>query len=177
MYLALAYAFCFGGARAGVLETTFRTETETDLFGEQAVLCGGVCALMQAGFETLCDAGYDPRNAYFECIHEMKLIVDLIYQSGFAGMRYSISNTAEYGDYITGPKIITEDTKKAMRKVLSDIQDGTFAKDFLLDMSDAGSQVHFKAMRKLAAEAPAEVFGKEVRKLYSWSDEDKLINN
>ena len=175
--IGLAYALGIGGARAGVLETTFRTETETDLFGEQAVLCGGVCALMQAGFETLVEAGYDPRNAYFECIHEMKLIVDLIYQSGFAGMRYSISNTAEYGDYITGPKIITEDTKKAMRKVLSDIQDGTFAKDFLLEMSDAGSQVHFKAMRKLAAEAPAEVFGKEVRKLYSWSDEDKLINN
>ena len=175
--IGLAYALGIGGARAGVLETTFRTETETDLFGEQAVLCGGVCALMQAGFETLVEAGYDPRNAYFECIHEMKLIVDLIYQSGFAGMRYSISNTAEYGDYITGPKIITEDTKKAMRKVLSDIQDGTFAKDFLLDMSDAGSQVHFKAMRKIAAEAPAEVFGKEVRKLYSWSDEDKLINN
>ena len=105
-----------GGARAGLLETTFRTETETDLFGEQAVLCGGVCALMQAGFETLCEAGYDPRNAYFECIHEMKLIVDLIYQSGFAGMRYSISNTAEYGDYVTGPKIVTAETKKAMKK-------------------------------------------------------------
>ncbi len=175
--IALAYALGIGGARAGVLETTFRTETETDLFGEQAVLCGGVCALMQAGFETLCEAGYDPRNAYFECIHEMKLIVDLIYQSGFAGMRYSISNTAEYGDYITGPKIITEETKKAMKKVLTDIQDGTFAKDFLLDMSNAGGQVHFKAMRKLAAEAPAEVIGTEVRKLYSWSDEDKLINN
>lgn len=175
--IGLAYAAGIGGARAGVLETTFRTETETDLFGEQAVLCGGVCALMQAGFETLCEAGYDPRNAYFECIHEMKLIVDLIYQSGFAGMRYSISNTAEYGDYITGSKVITEDTKKAMKKVLSDIQDGTFAKDFLLDMSDAGSQVHFKAMRKLAAEHPAEVVGEEVRKLYSWSDEDKLINN
>ena len=175
--LALAYALGIGGARAGVLETTFRTETETDLFGEQAVLCGGVCALMQAGFETLCDAGYDPRNAYFECIHEMKLIVDLIYQSGFAGMRYSISNTAEYGDYITGPKIITEDTKKAMRKVLSDIQDCTFSNYFLLVMIDVGSQVHFKAMRKMAAEAPDEVFGKEVRKLYSWSDEDKLINN
>ncbi len=157
--------------------TTFRTETETDLFGEQAVLCGGVCALMQAGFETLVEAGYDPRNAYFECIHEMKLIVDLIYQSGFEGMRYSISNTAEYGDYITGPKIITEDTKKAMKKVLSDIQDGTFAKDFLLDMSDAGSQVHFNAMRKIAAEHPSEVVGKDIRKLYSWSDEDKLINN
>ncbi|MCR4606035.1 MAG: ketol-acid reductoisomerase [Eubacterium sp.] len=174
---ALAYALAIGGARAGVLETTFRTETETDLFGEQAVLCGGVCALMQAGFETLCEAGYDPRNAYFECIHEMKLIVDLIYQSGFAGMRYSISNTAEYGDYITGPKIITEDTKKAMKKVLADIQDGTFAKDFLLDMSDAGGQVHFKAMRKKASEHPSEVVGESIRKLYSWSNEDKLINN
>ena len=173
--LALAYALGIGGARAGVLETTFRTETETDLFGEQAVLCGGVCALMQAGFETLCEAGYDPRNAYFECIHEMKLIVDLIYQSGFAGMRYSISNTAEYGDYITGPKIITEDTKKAMKKVLSDIQDGSFAKDFLLDMSPAGGQAHFRAMRKRAAEAPAEQIGEEVRKLYSWSDEDSSI--
>ncbi|MBQ7901001.1 MAG: ketol-acid reductoisomerase [Clostridia bacterium] len=175
--LGLAYALGIGGARAGVLETTFRTETETDLFGEQAVLCGGVCALMQAGFETLTEAGYDPRNAYFECIHEMKLIVDLIYQSGFEGMRYSISNTAEYGDYITGPKIITEDTKKAMKKVLSDIQDGTFAKDFLLDMSDAGSQVHFKAMRKLAKEHACEKVGADIRKLYSWSDEDKLINN
>ena len=175
--LALAYSLAIGGARAGVLETTFRTETETDLFGEQAVLCGGVCALMQAGFETLVEAGYDPRNAYFECIHEMKLIVDLIYQSGFAGMRYSISNTAEYGDYVTGPKIITEDTKKAMKKILSDIQDGTFAKDFLLDMSDAGRQVHFKAMRKLASEHPSEKVGEEIRKLYSWNGEDKLINN
>ena len=175
---ALAYAAGIGGARAGVLETTFRTETETDLFGEQAVLCGGVCALMQAGFETLCEAGYDPRNAYFECIHEMKLIVDLIYQSGFAGMRYSISNTAEYGDYITGPKIVTEDTKKAMKQILSDIQDGTFAKDFLLEMSPAGRQVHFKALRKLASEHPSEAVGKEIRKLYSWNnDEDKLINN
>ena len=175
--LALAYSLAIGGARAGVLETTFRTETETDLFGEQAVLCGGVCALMQAGFETLVEAGYDPRNAYFECIHEMKLIVDLIYQSGFAGMRYSISNTAEYGDYVTGPKIITEDTRKAMKKILSDIQDGTFAKDFLLDMSEAGGQVHFKAMRKIAAEHPSEVVGEEIRKLYSWNGEDKLINN
>ena len=175
--LALAYSLAIGGARAGVLETTFRTETETDLFGEQAVLCGGVCALMQAGFETLCEAGYDPRNAYFECIHEMKLIVDLIYQSGFKGMRYSISNTAEYGDYVTGPKIITEDTKKAMKKVLSDIQDGTFAKEFLLDMSPAGRQVHFKAMRKKAAEHPSEIVGESIRKLYSWNGEDKLINN
>ena len=142
--IALAYSLAIGGARAGVLETTFRTETETDLFGEQAVLCGGLCALMQAGFE---------------------------------GMRYSISNTAEYGDYITGPKIITEDTKKAMKQILKDIQDGTFAKDFLLDMSAAGGQAHFKAMRKLAAEHESEKVGKEIRKLYSWSDEDKLINN
>ena len=175
--IGLAYALGIGGARSGVLETTFRTETETDLFGEQAVLCGGVCALMQAGFETLVEAGYDPRNAYFECIHEMKLIVDLIYQSGFAGMRYSISNTAEYGDYITGPKIITEETKKTMKKILKDIQDGTFAKDFLLDMSSAGGQVHFNAMRKLASEHPSEAVGADIRKLYSWSDEDKLINN
>ena len=156
--LALAYGLGIGGARA--------------------VLCGGVCALMQAGFETLCEAGYDPRNAYFECIHEMKLIVDLIYQSGFAGMRYSISNTAEYGDYVTGPKIVTAETKKAMKKILSDIQDGTFAKEFLLDMSPAGRQVHFKAMRKLASEHPSEKVGEEIRKLYSWNDEsDKLINN
>ena len=175
--IGLAYALGIGGARAGVLETTFRTETETDLFGEQAVLCGGVCALMHAGFETLVEAGYDPRNAYFECIHEMKLIVDLIYQSGFSGMRYSISNTAEYGDYITGPKIITEETKKTMKKILADIQDGSFAKDFLLDMSSAGAQVHFNAMRKKAAEHPSEIVGQEIRKLYSWSDEDKLINN
>ena len=176
--IALAYALGIGGARAGVLETTFQTETETDLFGEQAVLCGGVCALMQAGFETLCEAGYDERNAYFECIHEMKLIVDLIYQSGFKGMRYSISNTAEYGDYITGPKVVTEETKKAMKKVLADIQDGTFAKDFLLDMSSAGRQAHFKAMRRNAAAHKLEEVGEEIRKLYSWNnEEDKLINN
>ena len=174
---ALAYALAIGGARAGVLETTFRTETDTDLFGEQAVLCGGVCALMQAGFETLVEAGYDPRNAYFECIHEMKLIVDLIYQSGFAGMRYSISNTAEYGDYVTGKRIITKESREGMKQVLAEIQDGTFAKDFLLDMSSAGSQVHFKAMRKLASEHPSEIVGEEIRKLYSWNGEDKLINN
>ncbi len=176
--MALAYGAGIGGARAGLLETTFRTETETDLFGEQAVLCGGVCALMQAGFDTLVEAGYDPRNAYFECVHEMKLIVDLIYQSGFAGMRYSISNTAEYGDYVTGPKLITDETKKTMKKILSDIQDGTFAKEFLLDMSEAGGQVHFQAMRKLHAEHPSEKIGAEIRKLYSWNNEsDKLINN
>ena len=175
---ALAYGAAIGGARAGLLETTYRIETETDLFGEQAVLCGGVCALMQTGFETLVEAGYDPRNAYFECIHEMKLIVDLIYQSGFEGMRYSISNTAEFGDYITGPKLITEDTKTAMKKVLADIQDGPFANQFLVDMSPAGRQAHFKAMRKKASEHLSESVGKEIRKLYSWNNEDsKLINN
>ena len=173
---ALAYGAGIGGSRAGILETTFRVETETDLFGEQAVLCGGVSALMQAGFETLVEAGYDPRNAYFECIHEMKLIVDLIYQSGFAGMRYSVSNTAEYGDYVTGPKIITEDTKKAMKKVLSDIQDGTFASEFIQDMKNG--QIHFQAMKKKAADHPSEAVGTEIRKLYSWNNEnDKLINN
>lgn len=174
---ALAYGAAIGGARAGLLDTTFRTETETDLFGEQAVLCGGVCQLMQTGFEVLVEAGYDPKNAYFECIHEMKLIVDLIYQSGFEGMRKSISNTAEYGDYITGPKLITEDTKKAMKKVLADIQDGSFAKEFLLEMSAAGGQAHFKAMRQLHNEHECEKVGADIRSLYSWSDEDKLLNN
>ena len=176
--IAKAYGAGIGGARAGLLETTFKTECETDLFGEQAVLCGGVCALMQAGFETLVEAGYDPRNAYFECVHEMKLIVDLIYQSGFAGMRYSISNTAEYGDYITGPKIVTEDTKKAMKKILSDIQDGTFANDFLTVMSSSTRQAKFKALREKAANHQSEKVGAEIRKLYSWNNEnDKLINN
>ena len=172
---ALAYALAIGGARAGVLVTTFREETETDLFGEQAVLCGGVCALMQAGFETLVEAGYAPESAYFECIHEMKLIVDLIFQSGFAGMRYSISNTAEYGDYITGPKIITEETKKAMKQVLTDIQDGTFAKDWLTE--NAVNAPHFNAMRRRAAQHPSETVGAELRKLYSWNNENKLLDN
>ena len=173
---ALAYGLGVGGARAGLLETTFKTETETDLFGEQAVLCGGVCALMQAGYETLVEAGYDPRNAYFECIHEMKLIVDLIYQSGFAGMRYSISNTAEYGDYLTGPKIITPETKATMKKILSDIQDGTFASEFIQDMKNG--RIHFQAMRTKAQSHPSEEIGSEIRKLYSWNNEDdKLINN
>ncbi len=173
--LALAYALGIGGARAGVLQTTFREETETDLFGEQAVLCGGVCALMKAGFETLVEAGYEPESAYFECIHEMKLIVDLIYESGFAGMRYSISNTAEYGDYITGPKIITDDTKKAMKKILADIQDGSFAKEWLLE-NQVGTP-HFMAMRKREAAHQLEKTGAELRKLYSWNDTNKLIDN
>ena len=165
--MALAYALGIGGARAGVLETTFRTETETDLFGEQAVLCGGVCALMQAGFETLVEAGYDPRNAYFECIHEMKLIVDLIYQSGFAGMRYSISNTAEYGDYITGPKIITKESRAAMKQVLKDIQDGTFASEFKQEFN-AGKKAHFLAMRRVEASHPMHKVGDELRSMMSW---------
>ena len=173
--MALAYGQGIGGARAGILETTFKVETETDLFGEQAVLCGGVCALMKAGFETLVEAGYAPENAYFECVHEMKLIVDLIYESGFAGMRYSISNTAEYGDYITGPKIVTDETKKAMKKILSDIQDGTFAKDWLTE-NQVGCP-HFNAMRKNEASQQLEKVGSELRKLYSWNDTDKLINN
>lgn len=173
--MALAYGQGVGGARAGILETTFKVETETDLFGEQAVLCGGVTALMKAGFETLVEAGYAPENAYFECVHEMKLIVDLIYESGFAGMRYSISNTAEYGDYITGPKIVMDETKKAMKKILSDIQDGTFAKDWLLE-NQSGCP-HFNAMRKNEAAQPLEKVGAELRKLYSWNDTDKLINN
>ena len=173
--MALAYGQGIGGARAGILETTFKVETETDLFGEQAVLCGGVCALMKAGFETLVEAGYAPENAYFECIHEMKLIVDLIYESGFAGMRYSISNTAEYGDYITGPKIVTEETKKNMKKILADIQDGTFAKDWLLE--NQANCPHFMAMRKREASHQLEQVGAELRKLYSWNDTNKLIDN
>ena len=165
----LAYAAGIGGARAGVIETTFKIETETDLFGEQAVLCGGVCALMQAGFETLTEAGYAPENAYFECIHEMKLIVDLIYQGGFEAMRKSISNTAEYGDYVTGKRIITEETKKEMKKVLSEIQDGTFARNWINECNT--NQIHFKTTRKLKAEHPLEAVGKELRKMYSWNEE------
>ena len=167
--IGLAYALAIGGARAGVLETTFRTETETDLFGEQAVLCGGVCALMQAGFDTLVEAGYDPRNAYFECIHEMKLIVDLINEGGFSKMRYSISNTAEYGDYRTGKRLITEETRKEMKKVLTEIQDGTFASEFLTEMSPKGGRkVHFLAERRMQAEHPIEKVGAELRSMMSW---------
>ena len=172
---ALAYALAIGGARAGVLKTTFREETETDLFGEQAVLCRGVTALMKAGFETLVEAGYEPESAYFECIHEMKLIVDLIFQSGFDGMRYSISNTAEYGDYITGPKIVTEETKKAMKQVLKDIQEGTFARNWLLE-NQVGCP-NFMAKRKQEASHQLEEVGKELRKLYSWNNENKLLDN
>ncbi|MBR2576735.1 MAG: ketol-acid reductoisomerase [Firmicutes bacterium] len=173
--IALAYALAIGGARAGVLQTTFREETETDLFGEQVVLCGGITALMKAGFETLVEAGYEPESAYFECIHEVKLIVDLIFESGFAGMRYSISNTAEYGDYITGPKIVTDETKATMKKVLSDIQDGTFAKNWLLENQTGCPS--FNAMRKREAAHQLEQVGAELRKLYSWNADNKLIDN
>ncbi|NLP35103.1 MAG: ketol-acid reductoisomerase [Clostridiales bacterium] len=173
--LGLAYSLAIGGARAGVLETTFREETETDLFGEQAVLCGGVTALMKAGYEVLVEAGYEPESAYFECIHEMKLIVDLINESGFAGMRYSISNTAEYGDYMTGPKIITEDTKNAMRKVLAEIQDGTFARNWLLE-NQIGC-TNFNARRRIEADHPLEKVGSELRKMMSWTNNNKLIDN
>ena len=160
----LAYALAVGGPRAGVLQTTFRGETETDLLGSQAVLCGGVTALMKAGFETLVEAGYEPESAYFECIHEMKLIVDLIYQSGFAGMRYSVSNTAEYGDYITGPKIITDEAKKAMKGVLADIQDGTFAKNWLLE--NQVNERNFKAMHRQTSQHELENVGAELIKIY-----------
>ena len=170
MEYALAYAAAIGGSRAGVLETTFRQETETDLFGEQAVLCGGVCALMQAGFETLVEAGYDPQNAYFECIHEMKLIVDLIYQGGFSRMRYSISDTAEYGDYEVGPRIVTEETKKEMKKVLTEIQNGTFARNWILE--NRVGRPHFNAERRMHAEHQLESVGRELRKMYSWNKED-----
>ena len=168
--IGLAYAAGIGGARAGVLMTTFKDETETDLFGEQAVLCGGVTALMQAGFETLVEAGYAPENAYFECIHEMKLIVDLIYQGGFSRMRYSISNTAEYGDYEIGKRIITEDTKKEMKKVLTEIQNGTFARNWILE--NRVNRPHFNAERRMHAEHQLEQVGKELRKMYSWSGEE-----
>lgn len=166
--MGLAYAAGVGGARAGVLETTFKMETETDLFGEQAVLCGGVTALMQAGFETLVEAGYDPQNAYFECIHEMKLIVDLIYHGGFTEMRASISDTAEYGDYEIGKRIITDETKKEMKKVLAEIQDGTFARNWIAENSV--NRPHFNATRKLKADHELEHVGAEIRKLYSWND-------
>ncbi|MDR3242893.1 MAG: ketol-acid reductoisomerase [Clostridiales Family XIII bacterium] len=167
--LALGYAAGIGGSRAGVLETTFRQETETDLFGEQTVLCGGVTALMQAGFEVLVEAGYDPANAYFECIHEMKLIVDLIYQGGFGRMRYSVSDTAEYGDYEVGKRIITEDTKAEMRKVLAEIQDGTFAREWIAE--NKMGRPHFLACRRIKQEHELEKVGKELRKMYSWNEE------
>lgn len=164
--IALAYALGIGGARAGILETTFKEETETDLFGEQAVLCGGVSALMKAGFEVLVEAGYQPESAYFECMHEMKLIVDLVNSGGLSYMRYSISDTAEYGDYQVGPRIITEDTKNEMRKVLKEIQEGTFAKNWIVE--NQANRPNFNACRRIESEHQIEVVGKELRKMMSW---------
>ncbi len=167
---AMAYAKGIGGTRAGVLETSFREETETDLFGEQAVLCGGLSALIKAGFETLVAAGYQPELAYFECLHEVKLIVDLVVEGGLAKMRDSISNTAEYGDYTRGPRIVTEQTKAEMRKVLQEIQSGQFARDFVLE-NQAGKP-GFTAMRRLEAEHPIEDVGKDLRAMFSWMKKD-----
>ena len=164
--IALAYAAGVGGARAGVLETTFKEETETDLFGEQAVLCGGVTALMKAGFETLVEAGYQPESAYFECVHEMKLIIDLVAKGGLSYMRYSISDTAEYGDYSTGPRIITEETKKEMKKVLAEIQNGEFAKNWILE--NKANRASFLAKRRMESEHLVEKVGGELRAKMSW---------
>ena len=158
---ALAYADAIGGTRAGVLETTFKEETETDLFGEQAVLCGGVCALMKAGFDTLVEAGYQPESAYFECMHEMKLIIDLVVKEGMSFMRNSISDTAEYGDYTAGPRVITDETRKAMKGILSDIQQGNFAKEWILE--NQANRPHFNAMRRMQKEHLSETVGAELR--------------
>ncbi|NLJ40496.1 MAG: ketol-acid reductoisomerase [Clostridiales bacterium] len=166
---ALAYAKGIGGARAGILETTFKEETETDLFGEQSVLCGGISELMKAGFETLVEAGYQPESAYFECLHEMKLIVDLINQGGMSFMRHSISNTAEYGDYSVGKRIVTEDTRNEMKKVLAEIQDGTFAKNWILE--NQANQVSLKATRKKEQEHEMEKVGRKLRKMMPWIEE------
>ena len=166
--VALAYAKGIGGARSGVIETSFREETETDLFGEQAVLCGGLSHLIRAGFETLVEAGYQPEMAFFECQHEMKLITDLIYEGGLARMRYSISNTAEYGDYVAGPRIVTDETKKAMKQVLTEIQDGTFASNFIKEFK-SGGKAHFLATRRrLEAEHQLQVTGDKMRTMMSW---------
>ncbi|WII36464.1 ketol-acid reductoisomerase [Paenibacillus thiaminolyticus] len=164
--IGLAYAKGIGCTRAGVIETSFKEETETDLFGEQAVLCGGVSALIKAGFETLVEAGYSPEMAYFECLHEMKLIVDLIYEGGLATMRDSISNTAEYGDYVTGPRIVTDETKKAMKEVLSDIQQGKFARDFILE--NKADRPFLTATRRNEANHPIEVVGGQLREMMHW---------
>ena len=164
--LALAYADAIGGTRAGVIETTFTEETETDLFGEQAVLCGGLTALVQAGFETLVEGGYQPEMAYFECLHELKLIVDLMYEEGIAGMRYSISTTAEYGDLVTGPRIITPAVKAEMKNVLDDITSGRFAEQFVNEVKSGGS--NFDALRRKGAEHQIETVGKELRSMMPW---------
>ena len=172
--VALAYASAVGGGRSGIIETNFREECETDLFGEQAVLCGGITHLIQAGFETLTEAGYAPEMAYFECLHETKLIVDLLYEGGIANMRYSISNTAEYGDISTGPRIITDETKAEMKRVLKDIQSGRFVKNFVLD--NRAGQPELKAARKAAAAHPIEKVGAELRAMMPWIAKNKLVD-
>ncbi len=173
--LALSYASANGGGRAGVIETTFKEETETDLFGEQAVLCGGITALIQAGFEVLVEAGYAPEMAYFECLHETKLIVDLIYEGGIANMRYSISNTAEYGDFTRGPRIITEETKREMRKILSEVQSGEFAREFILENQSGAASL--KARRRISREHGIEVIGKKLRSMMPWIAANRLVND
>ena len=172
--IALAYASANGGGRAGIIETNFREETETDLFGEQAVLCGGATALVEAGFETLVEAGYAPEMAYFECLHELKLIVDLMYEGGIANMRYSISNTAEYGDITRGPRVINEESRQAMREILAEIQRGEFAREFILE-NQAGSAV-LKASRRLAEEHPIEQVGARLRGMMPWISKNKLVD-
>ncbi|MGH0035354.1 MAG: ketol-acid reductoisomerase [Myxococcota bacterium] len=171
---ALAYASGIGAGRAGIIETTFREETETDLFGEQSVLCGGLVALMQAGYETLIEAGYAPEMAYFECIHEVKLIVDLIYEGGVANMRYSVSNTAEYGDFTRGPRVVDDAAKARMREILSEIQNGQFAREFILE--NQTGNVSFNAMRRRAAEHPMEEVGARLRGLMPWLKEKQLVD-
>ncbi len=172
--IALSYASAIGGGRTGIIETTFKDETETDLFGEQAVLCGGVTALVEAGFETLTEAGYEPEMAYFECLHELKLIVDLMYQGGIADMRYSISNTAEYGDYVSGPRVITDESKKAMKAILKDIQDGTFAKDFILERK--ANYTKMNAQRAISENSPIEQTGRKLRAMMPWISQNKIID-
>jgi ketol-acid reductoisomerase len=172
--VALSYGAAIGGGRAGIIETTFREETETDLFGEQVVLCGGLCALIQNGYDTLVEAGYAPEMAYFECLHEVKLIVDLIYEGGLANMRYSISNTAEYGDYTRGPRVITEQTRAAMRQILADIQSGAFAKDWVLE--NRAGQVAFKALRAKHAAHASEEVGRKLRGMMPWITAKRLVD-
>ncbi len=172
--IALSYASAIGGGRAGIIETTFKEECETDLFGEQAVLCGGVVELIKAGFETLVEAGYAPEMAYFECLHEVKLIVDLIYEGGIANMNYSISNTAEYGEYVTGPRIITPETKAEMKKVLSDIQHGRFTRDWMLE--NKVGQTNFKAMRRATAAHQIEEVGTKLRAMMPWISKNALVD-
>ena len=172
--IAIAYASAIGGGRAGIIETTFKEECETDLFGEQSVLCGGLTHLILAGYETLVDAGYAPEMAYFECLHEVKLIVDLLYEGGMANMRYSISNTAEYGDYSRGPRLITDETKKEMKKILSEIQSGQFAKEWMNE--HRSGQIKFTAMRKQQAEHPIEKVGEKLRTLMPWIAEGKMVD-